>query len=47
MNDGKECGMYGGELKCRQGFWWGILNERNHFCRPKHRLEENIKMDLK
>jgi hypothetical protein len=28
------------------GFWWGNLREREHLWRPRHRWEDNIKMDL-
>jgi len=27
---GGTCGMYGGEERCMQGFWWGNLRERDH-----------------
>ena len=27
------------------GFWWGNLRERDHLG-PRHRWEDNIKMDL-
>jgi len=32
--------------KAYTGFWWGDLRERHHWGRPKHRWEDNIKMDL-
>ena len=28
------------------GFWRGNLRERDQFGRPRHRWEDNIKMDL-
>jgi hypothetical protein len=28
------------------GFWWGDLREGDHLERPKHRWEDNIKIDL-
>jgi hypothetical protein len=29
------------------GFWWGDLREGHHSGRPRHRWEDNIKMDLR
>jgi hypothetical protein len=28
------------------GFWWEDLREGDHLGRPRHRWEDNIKMDL-
>jgi len=28
------------------GFWWGNLSARNHLERPRHKWEDNIKMNL-
>jgi len=28
------------------GFWWGNLTGKNPLGRPRHRWEDNIKMDL-
>ena len=28
------------------GFWWGNLRERDPLGRPRHRWEDNVKMDL-
>ena len=28
------------------GFWWGNLRERDPLGRPRHRWDNNIKMDL-
>jgi len=39
---GRKCSMYGGG-----GFWCGNLRERDHLGRPRHRWEENSKLDLK
>jgi len=33
-----------GEVYTR--FWWGNLRERDHLEDPRHRCEDNIKMDL-
>jgi hypothetical protein len=27
-------------------FWWGNLRKKRQLGRPRHRLENNIKMDL-
>jgi hypothetical protein len=27
-------------------FWWGNLRERDQWGRPRHRWEDNMKMDL-
>jgi hypothetical protein len=35
-----------GEGEVFTRFWWGNLRERDHFGRPRHRWEDNIKMDL-
>jgi len=29
-----------------KGFWWGILRGKRPIGRPRHRWEDNIKMDL-
>jgi hypothetical protein len=36
---GRACGAYGGRIEVCTGCWWGSL-------RPRHRWEDNIKMDL-
>jgi hypothetical protein len=37
--------MYGGGVRRVQGFWWGNLGKET-LGRPRHRWENNIKMDL-
>jgi len=31
---GGACNAYGREQSCTQGFWWGILSERDHLEDP-------------
>ena len=35
-----------GERRGLQGFWWGIPEGKRPLGRPRHRWEDNIKMDL-
>jgi hypothetical protein len=42
---GWACNTHGKEGNCIQGL--GKLEEKRLFVRPKHKLEDNIKMDLK
>jgi len=34
-----------GRIEVCTGCWWGSLRERGHWGRPRHRWEDNIKMD--
>ena len=36
--------MYGGEV--HTGVWWRNLRERDHLEGPRHRWENNMKIDL-
>jgi hypothetical protein len=42
---GRACSMYGRVAPCT-GVWWGNLGERDHTGGPRHRWEDNIKMDF-
>ena len=42
---GGACGTYGGEERCIQGLG-GRLEKKKPLGRPRHRWEDNIKMDL-
>jgi hypothetical protein len=43
---GRECGMYGGEKKRMQGLT-GKLAGKRPLGTPRHRWEDNIKVDIK
>ena len=43
---GRECGTYGGEKKCMQGLI-GKLAGKRPLGKPRHRQEDNIKVDIK
>jgi hypothetical protein len=43
---GVACGTYVGKEECIQGFL-GKSKEKNPLARPRHRLEDNIKVYLK
>jgi len=42
---GRASGMYGGKDNIHKGFWWENPWETS-LGRPRHRRENNIKMDL-
>ena len=35
-----------GKRDVHTGFWWGRCEEKRPLVRPKHKWEDNIKMDL-
>jgi hypothetical protein len=43
---GGTCGTHGGGERCLQGFGWEARRKRP-LRRPRHRWEDNIKMDLR
>ena len=47
MNEmGRACGAYGGRIEGCTGCWWGKPEGKRPLGRPRHRWEDNIKMDL-
>jgi len=43
---GWACSTYWGKERCIRGFWWGKREGKRPLGRPRHRWEDNIKMDL-
>ena len=44
---GGACGTYGGRERCAQGFGGRKSEGKRPLGRPRRRLEDNIKMDLR